>query len=71
MSRAINVTALEAHVKAAAIEHGAAISAIETIVSGGTRVVFMNGNDAERMRRVFKDRIIVGTVTRTRWVRNS
>lgn len=71
MSRAMNVTATEAEVKAAAAEHGAMISAIETIMSGGTRVVFTNGDDAERMRRIFKDRMVVGAVTRSRWVRNT
>lgn len=71
MSRAINVTATEAQVKTAAAEHDAPISAIETILSGGTRVVFMNGGDAERMRRIFKDQMVVGAVTRSKWVRNS
>lgn len=70
MSRAMNVTASEAEVKAAANMHGAPISAIETILSGGTRVVFMNGSDAERMRLVFKNQMVVGDVTRTRWVPN-
>lgn len=70
MSRAMNVTASEAEVRAAAAEHGAPISAIETIMSGGTRVVFMNGDDAERMRGIFKDRMVIGAVTRTEWVRN-
>lgn len=71
MSRAINVTATEAQVKTAAAEYDAPISAIETILSGGTRVVFMNGGDAERMRRIFKDQMVVGAVTRSKWVRNS
>jgi ABC-type xylose transport system substrate-binding protein len=71
MSRAMNVTATEAEVKAAAAENGALISAIETILSGGTRVVFMNGSDAERMRRIFEDQMVVGAVTRSRWVRNN
>lgn len=71
MSRAMNVTATEIEVRAAAAEHGTPISAIETILSGGTRVVFMNGDDAARMRRHFKDEMVVGAVSRTRWVRNS
>ncbi|MCP3735435.1 hypothetical protein M9979_11195 [Sphingomonas sp. RP10(2022)] len=70
MSRALNVTASETEVRASAQKHGAAISAIETILSGGTRVVFMNGADAERMRGVFGKRMVSGTVTRTKWVRN-
>ncbi len=71
MSRAMNVTAFEADVKAAAIAHGAVISSIEAILPSGTLVVFTNGDDAERMRRVFKDRMIVGTITRTWWLRDS
>ncbi|USU04292.1 hypothetical protein NF699_14765 [Sphingomonadaceae bacterium OTU29LAMAA1] len=71
MSRALNVTATETEVKIAAEDNNAPISAIETIFSGGTRVVFMNGADAERMRRIFKDRMVVGAVTRSRWVRNT
>lgn len=71
MSRALNVTATEAEVKAVAAANAAPISAIETIMSGGTRVVFMNGGDAERMRAVFRDRMVVGAVTRTKWVRNA
>jgi hypothetical protein len=71
MSRAMNVTVTEVEVRAAAAEHGTPISAIETILSGGTRVVFMNGDDAERMRRHFTDKMVVGAVTRTKWVRSS
>lgn len=71
MSRAMNVTAFEVDVKAAAIAHGASISSIEAILPSGTFVVFTNGDDAERMRRVFKDRMIVGTITRTWWLRDS
>ena len=71
MSRALNVVATVAEVRAAALKHDAAISAIEPIESGGTRVVFMNGADAERMRGVFGKRMLVGTITRTRWVSNA
>jgi hypothetical protein len=66
----MNVTATETEVKAAAAKHGAPISAIEAIMSGGTRVVFMNGEDAERMRRMFKNQMVEGAVTRSRWVQN-
>ena len=70
MSRALNVTATEAEVRTTALAHHAPISAIETIMSGGTRVVFMNGDDAARMRAIFRDRMLVGAVTRARWARN-
>ena len=71
MSRALNVTATEAEVRLKAAVNGALISAIETIPSGGTRVVFTNGLDAEMMRTVFVDQIIEGRVKRSRWVRNA
>ncbi len=70
MSRAINVTAPLAEVKATAASHGASISAIEAIMPAGTRVVFTNGEDAARMRVVFADRMVTGAVTRAKWVRN-
>ncbi|KQN89868.1 hypothetical protein ASE95_16530 [Sphingomonas sp. Leaf231] len=68
MSRALNVNATEAEVRSCAAAKGAAISAIEAILSGGTRVVFANGADAEVMRGVFVNRMIEGAVTRERWV---
>jgi hypothetical protein len=70
MSRALNVTAPIGEVRALAAQHDAPISAIETILSGGTRVVFMNAADADRMRDLFDGRMVTGTVTRSRWVRN-
>lgn len=70
MSRALNVTATQAEVKASAAAHQMRISAIETIPSGGTRVVLMNGDDAARMRIIFADRMLLGAVTRTKWVRH-
>lgn len=68
MSRALNVNATEAEVRTRAAAMGTAISAIETILSGGTRVVFASGADAEVMRGVFANQLIKGTVTRARWV---
>lgn len=65
-SRALNVSARQAAVRVSAAKHAAPISAIETILSGGTRVVFMNIADAERMRHVFRNRMLTGAVVRTR-----
>jgi len=51
------------------VKHQTKISAIEKLPKGGTRVVMMNGDDAEAMRRVFGNKILTGTVTREHWAR--
>ena len=71
MTRAMNVDLDEAVVRSRACDHDAAISAIEVLHSGGTRVVFVKPGDADRMRDVFSGSIIDGTVVRTKWVRNA
>lgn len=68
-SRAINVTIELAAVEALCAKHRTRISAIERLPSGGTRVVLMNGDDAEVMRQVFKSDILTGPVARTHWAR--
>lgn len=65
MSRAINVDAAESDVVATCKKHRLAVSAIEALVSGGTRVVLMNGDAAETARQVFGKKVIVGDVRRT------
>ncbi|MBW6524634.1 hypothetical protein KZ810_14100 [Sphingomonas sp. RHCKR47] len=66
----MNVTLDQQVVLSQAERHNAPISAIETILSGGTRVVFMNMPDAERMREVLSKSLIKGDIVRSRWVRN-
>lgn len=66
LSRAINVDMSEPKVTAACAKHGAAVSAIEPITSGGTRVVLKNIIDADRMRSVFGAKVMHGLMTRTR-----
>ncbi len=68
-SRAINVALSEAEVTAACTKHRAAISAMEPLMSGGTRVVLNNITDADRVRAVFGKKVIEGTVKRARWQR--
>lgn len=63
-SRAINLAMDEKDVRAGCAKHGAAISAIETLQSGGTRVVLMNGSAAETMRKAFGKRVLSGAVQR-------
>ncbi len=66
-SRAINVAGTEAEVRAECTRQKLPISAIETLLSGGTRVVMMDGNAAATMRRVFKKQILAGPVSRSAW----
>jgi hypothetical protein len=70
LNRSMNVALDQQVVLAHAERHNAPISAIETILSGGTRVVFMNMADADRMREVFATSLINGNVVRSRWARN-
>ena len=65
MSRAINVNAAEADVSSLCRKKGIVISAIETLASGGTRVVLMNATDTETMKQAFGRKVMTGTVTRT------
>ncbi len=65
MSRAINVNATEAEVIKSCARYGATVSAIETLASGGTRVVLMNIIAAETMRAAFGRKLLTGTVRRT------
>jgi len=70
MSRAMNINAERADVIETCAKLNTPISAIEPLLSGGTRVVMMNGDDAETVRKAFKSKLLVGPVTRNRWVRN-
>lgn len=67
MSRAVNIAASIAVVRASALAQAAAITAIEPLASGGTRVVFRTASDADRMRRVFARKVLTGAVARTPW----
>ncbi len=64
MSRALNLNASEAEVLAACVRANAPITQIETLVSGGTRVVLKNGDDAAAIGKLYKGRIILDRVTR-------
>ncbi len=67
MSRAVNVAASIADVRASARDQAAVITAIESLASGGTRVVFQTASDADRMRHVFARALLTGAVARTPW----
>jgi hypothetical protein len=65
MSRAINVTSNVADVEALCLRHSVAISVIEPLASGGTRVVLLNPDGADRIRALMKKQIITTTVVRS------
>lgn len=65
MTRAINVTASEDDVMTRCAEHGVSVSSIETLASGGTRVVLNTGEAAAAMRRIFRKELLTGEVKRT------
>ena len=65
MSRAININATASAVTATCTRHGLAISAIEDLASGGTRVVLMNGDAADTVRKAFGKKVLLGDVKRT------
>ncbi len=65
MSRAMNLDATEAHVMSMCVKHNAEISSIETLHSGGTRVVLKNGDAAAVLRRAYGAKVLTGVVTRT------
>ncbi|EQB32127.1 hypothetical protein [Sphingobium ummariense] len=65
MSRAINLDAAVADVEALCAKHNVAISVIEPLTSGGTRVVLLNPDGADRVRTLMKAKIITATVVRS------
>lgn len=65
MSRAINLSSTYSDVVAMCEKHNVAISAIEALPGGGTRVVLMNAYDTAVVARAFKSHIIEGPVQRT------
>lgn len=65
MSRAINLKSTTTQIIATCAKLGAEISAIEPLVSGGTRVVLNTSDGAALIRRAFKDSIIEGPTRRT------
>lgn len=66
MSRAINVSITEADVLKRCSEQGVPISAIESLASGGTRVVLMSAEGTLKMKRAFGAKIIItGKVRRS------
>lgn len=65
MSRAININAAQEHVIATCAKRNLPISAIESLHSGGTRVVMNNITDTAIVAKAYGSKVIQGTVTRT------
>lgn len=64
MSRAMNVSLPEAQVRLQCEQAGVSISAIETLPSGGTRLVCTREEGADEMRVRLRKSIIEGKVPR-------
>jgi hypothetical protein len=67
----MNLNLPRAQIERLCAKHNAAISAIETLPSGGTRVVLMNISDANVVRDACSKKLIIGAVVRTAFARNS
>lgn len=65
MSRAVNVDDSVQAVTDLCVKLAVGISDIEPLQSGGTRVVFHNSVDAEKMRRRLNAKLILGPVVRS------
>ena len=66
-SRAMNLDATPDEIRAICAKHKLAISVIEPLLSGGTRVVTTNGDGAATLRKAMKAKLIPGAVKRTAW----
>ena len=64
MSRALNIDATADHITARCAKQGLAISAIEPLRSGGTRVVMNNMDDARTIAESYGKKVIAGPVQR-------
>lgn len=67
MSRALNLSLTSAQVDRQCRENGVAVSALEALPDGGTRLVCMTNYGAARIRLKLKSHIIEGEVRRQRF----
>ncbi len=65
MSRVVNTTASVAEIEKICATHSFRISTIETLASGGSRVVLLDGRDAEQVRLLLKNKILTGEIKRS------
>jgi hypothetical protein len=64
MSRALNLDATHAHVVTTCTRLDLTITAIETLKSGGTRVVVANADSAATLRSSYGNKVMQGPVQR-------
>jgi len=64
MVRVINLRASQEHVEKTCAKYNARISAIETLLSGGTRVVMSTAADATSIAKAYGSKVIDGRVER-------
>ena len=64
MTRAVNIKAERTHVETMCAKHNAVITAIESLRSGGTRVVLSTGDSAAIIRRAYGTKVLDGPVQR-------
>ena len=69
MSRAMNLSLPEAEVRRLCLAQGVSISAIEPLLSGGTRLVCTASTGAEELRLRLRGHLIEGEVKRFRFYR--
>ena len=65
LASAREIITLQQHVEATCAKHKAPITAIETLSSGGTRVVLMNAVDAAKIGKAYGNKVMTGPVVRT------
>lgn len=66
-TRAVNVSAALRDVEVICAKKNVVISAIEELPDGGTHVVLMTMADADKVRLIFKDKLLGRNVRRTRF----
>lgn len=71
MSRAVLVNAPKPDVAATCAQRKITVSAIESLLSGGTRVVLTNMADADAIRLAYKKHLIQQPVIRMKWADKS
>lgn len=71
MSRALNLDATVAEVRAISAQCKAAISAIEPLHPRGTRVVFVNGAGAAAIAAAYAAKVMTEPVTRQPWAQQA
>lgn len=65
MSRAINIDATKSEVLSVCARHRAVVTAIETLASGGTRVVLRSADAKAAVEQAFGRKVLAGAVRRT------